>query len=112
MIRNLTPHVINLSASAAAFAAGEFTTFEPDPQGPARVSSTTEVVEPVDGFPRVRTVFGEVENLPDAAPGVFLLVSAIVRGQCPGRDDVISPDTGMTAIRGATNNVVAVIRFT
>jgi hypothetical protein len=56
--------------------------------------------------PLVRQEFGEIENLPAPIPGVVYITSTLVP-QRAGRPDVVSPDTGPTAIR-ENGQVVAV----
>ena len=102
-IVNLTPHAIavELSDGRRTFA----------PSGSiARVQSTSAVIGSVDGVPVSRATLGAVTGLPPAADGVVLLVSAMV-AQAAGRPDVLSPDTGPSAIR-ENGQVVAVRGFT
>lgn len=88
---NLTPHSIVLRGKD-----GDVTVA---PSGQvARVATTQTVVAEVNGFPVVRTVQGEPQGIPSPEDGkVFIastLVASVVR-----RADVLSPDTGPTAIR-------------
>lgn len=71
-----------------------------DEQG--NLFSLTEAGQPVS-----------VEGLPDQEHGVLLVVSAIVRS-CPllaGRGDLVSPDTGPSALRDALGQIRAVKGF-
>ena len=64
-----------------------------EPKGtPARVSQT-EVVLEVSGFPCkvTKQVFGQVEDLPEPAPGVAFVVSRLVAAACPERKDLVIP---------------------
>ena len=81
---NLTPHVINVGSLAIA------------PSGAiARVTSTTKVVEVIniDGNPVdvIETRFGEPNGLPEQLPGVYLVVSSLVRLAANQRGDLLSP---------------------
>lgn len=73
---NLTPHTINLVAEDGT----QLLSLES--QGIARVASTTEIVGylQVDGVavPQTHTTFGEVEGLPEQAPGVGYVVSNMI----------------------------------
>ena len=85
-IVNLTPHDVTV-AGVVFPASGSC----------ARLTSRTETfgsVE-VDGLsiPLTRTVFGEVCGLPAAEDGTIYIVSALVAGQCKGRDDVFPSES-------------------
>ena len=73
---NLTPHTINLVAEDGT----QLLSLES--QGVARVASTTEVVGHLQvggvAVPQTHTTFGEVEGLPDPAPGVSYIVSGMI----------------------------------
>ena len=105
--RNLTPHtiVVREHDEAASFA------FPPDPQGPARVSVSTETLAPLGAFRLQRQVFGQVENLPEPQEGTTLIVSAMVLSRCAGRTDVVAPDTGRDAVRDDAGRIVAARGF-
>ena len=64
-----------------------------EPKGtPARVSQS-EIVLDVSGFPCkvTKQVFGQVEGLPEPAPGVAFVVSRLVAAACPERTDLVIP---------------------
>lgn len=88
---NLTPHVINIEN-----ANGELIAVQPE-EKPARIASTQETVVQ-DDLKFNRTIFGDVENLPDSVDGVIYIVSMVV-AQAVKRGDVVSPDSGSTAER-------------
>lgn len=73
---NLTPHTINLVAEDGT----QLLSLES--QGVARVASTTEVVGQLQigevVVPQTHTAFGEVEGLPEQAPGVGYIVSNMI----------------------------------
>lgn len=90
---NLTPHTINLVAEDGT----QLLSLES--QGIARVASSTEVVGflQVGGVavPQTHTTFGEVEGLPEQAPGVGYVVSNMIISalaqQGVRRDDLFTP---------------------
>lgn len=84
-ILNLTPHCINVVDSE-----GEALMSFPS-EGIARLSTTTEVVGSVNGIPLTKTVFGEVEGLPEEKEGTFIIVSAMVKSALPERHDLLVP---------------------
>jgi len=102
---NLTPHAIKVAAEDGSIvleiAASGST---------ARCAASSETVGEIDGTPVVRSAFGPVEGLPEPIEGTVYIVSSMVAQQCAGREDVVAPDTGPTAIR-EKGQVVAVKRF-
>lgn len=102
---NLTPHAITIRAED-----GTETTIPPS-GAVARVSTTDEAVGtcPITGAPIVRRRFGDVTGLPEE--GVPCLVSALVLSAVPGREGVYAPDTGPTAVRNESGQIVAVTRL-
>ena len=78
-----------------------------------QVLTETAGIDAVDGVPTVLSSFGALEGLPPMEPGVIYLVStpAAQKAASLGRLDVLSPDTGPTAIRTEKGQVVAVTRF-
>lgn len=73
---NLTPHTINLVSEDGT----QLLSLES--QGVARVASTTEVVGYLQVgevvVPQTHTTFGEVEGLPEQAPGIGYIVSNMI----------------------------------
>lgn len=102
-ILNLTPHAI-----AVQLPDGSRQTFAPA-GAPARVSSSSADAGDVAGIPLRATAWGDIVGLPAPAPGVVYVVSALVAGRAL-RPDVVSPDTGPSAIR-ADGQIVAVTGF-
>ena len=97
---NLTPHVIEIRTSAEPLVL--------DPHGPpARVSATQTQTGIVNGIPVMSVVYGAIEHLPEPISDVIYITSALVAA-CAKRADVLSPDTGATAIR-KNGQVVAVV---
>lgn len=93
-IINLTPHTISV-----VDAEGNIKNIEASGQL-ARVATSSEVVATVDGVEVRRTVFGAVTGVPAPSAGTLYLVSTIV-AQAARRPDVVSPDTGPSALRQA-----------
>lgn len=63
----------------------------------ARVATTTESIEPildlVGSFelPMFRTIYGEIENLPDVEDNTYYIVNRMVKTACPDRHDLLVP---------------------
>ena len=102
---NLTPHKIVVRLN------GRDITIPPSGQV-ARVAATSRAVATVGEIPIVVTEFGEITGLPEPTPGVLYLASTLVAQAAArlGRTDVVSPDTGPTAIR-QDGQIVAVTRL-
>jgi hypothetical protein len=108
MLVNLTPHAIVVQKE------GVETTIPPSGQAARCVVKTVlmnhlGLAETVGGFPLSRQEFGAVEGLPEPKAGVWYITSTIV-AQRAKRPDVVSPDTGPTAIR-ENGQVKAVLGF-
>jgi hypothetical protein len=69
----------------------------------ARVSSTSVVVDSVNGIDVCTTSFGDVVGLPDAVDGVVYIVSRMCKSAVSGRDDVLVPGD---AVRNDDGNIV------
>lgn len=81
---NLTPHDIIIMDDER----NVIRTFERS-SNIARVATNQTSVEPVDGVPAVKTVYGEVKGLPDPQPNTVYLVSLVVGNLLAGqRDDL------------------------
>lgn len=57
----------------------------------ARRAETSEMVGEDNGLQMFRTVYGEVEGLPEAQDDVVIIVSMAVRQALPDRKDLASP---------------------
>ena len=102
-IINLTPHDVNLYR-----ADGTVVTFKKADMPIPRVSATTVSDGDIDGIPLTKTVFGEVENLPEAVEGTYFIVSALVAGRCPDRKDLVIPND---AVRDDAGRIVGCRSF-
>lgn len=110
MIRfvNLTPHVVMVLGEFGELLAGIQATGEV-----ARVEvKHSPTGECLRGVPLLVQETGEVVGLPDPEPGVWYVVSALVRLAVPERDDVLSPGPLVrdehgrpTGCRGLVRNV-------
>lgn len=84
MLVNLTPHELNIHTHEGVV--------ELPPSGEvARCSVSSEEAGELEGIPLSRTTLGKVEGLPAPRPGVWLIVSTLVRTACPDREDLLSP---------------------
>lgn len=88
-IVNLTPHTITLCGREIPSA------------GVARCQTSVEQVGEIDGIRINRRTFGEVEGLPEPAPGVVYIVSALVaqavastRNDCLIVDETVRNEAG------------------
>ena len=83
---NLTPHALNVHDI-------ENNVFVFPPSGEvARVSSTTSIVDVIDGIEISEVTFGEVVNLPEPVKDVRFIVSGLVLSALKGtRADVLAP---------------------
>ena len=93
MLRNLTPHQVTLVRHGL-----EPLVLAPESPCPRLAEAEEAAGEAAgdgeadgDGVPLVRLVRGAVQDLPPAAPGVWLVVSAMVSEACPERTDLVSP---------------------
>jgi len=105
---NLTAHPIHIADADGRV----IRTLEPSGHV-ARVAVEQREVGVIDGVPVVESVFGEVEGLPEPQDGVVYIVSTptMLAARKMGRTDVVSPDTGPTAVRDEEGRIVAVRRF-
>jgi hypothetical protein len=109
MVRNCTPHAITVRPDGDS----DGVTIPPSGIIP-RVTVSTVPDGDCDGLPVVRTTFGQVEGLPDAEGGVWLVVSSVVLAALQGsRPDCVAPDTSpASAIRDDGGRIVAARRLT
>jgi len=78
----------------------------------ARAKASTEVVALLNGIEVAKSTIGDVEGLPEPVEGTVYITSSLVAQKVAGlREDVVSPDTGPTAVRNAAGQIVAVKRF-
>lgn len=84
-VENLTPHTVNVIRPGGP-------TTEIPPAGPVpRVETHTVGGPQIAGVPTVTSWLGQVCDLPDQRPGVYLIVSQIVASACRDRDDLLYP---------------------
>lgn len=109
---NLTPHIINIALN------GNLLAIAPDGRE-ARVSAKNVpagevLLDDVNAIPVVQSVYGDVETVrknaegkpevlhvgvPEPEDGVVYIVSMLVGSRVSGRNDIVGPDSGPTAIR-------------
>jgi hypothetical protein len=107
VIINCTPHSIRLVNPDNDM---NGTTYEPSGIVPRLSVSSVTVDKEYEGYPVVRAQVGDVDGLPNPQPGVLYIVSTMV-AQAAKRHDVLSPDTGKTAIRDEKGQIIAVTQF-
>ena len=104
-IVNLTPHALNVYKDDAVILTVESS-------GVARVGQSVEDAGSINDIPVRKSVWGEVEGIPDPKDGVIYVVSALVRTRVADRDDVVSPDTSPSgAVRDDAGRIVGVRGF-
>jgi len=100
---NLTPHSITvrmvMKAEVIISASGSL----------ARCTVTSTKVGELDGVPVFQQTFGDPIGIPSPIEGTIYITSTVV-AQAAKRRDVVSPDTGPTAIR-QDGQVIAVRGF-
>lgn len=102
MIINLTPHEVNI------FIDEETMIVLPKCETPARCTTSNVYLGEFEGVPIYHVVYENVLNLPNPQVGVIFVVSAIVAQAVKNRDDVFAPDSGTSAIRNSSGQIVAV----
>ena len=85
MIVNLTPHEVNIKK-------GDGFVSIPASGKVARCTATTVITGELEGFIETRTVYGQVQDLPDPEEGVFYIVSSLVALALPFRHDLRIPN--------------------
>ena len=84
---NLTPHTLNIHRVT-----GEGVLRLPPSGMVARVATTSQVVEVIEGVEISETVFGELQGLPQTKEDTLFVVSGMVLNALNGaRDDVLAP---------------------
>lgn len=92
-VMNLTPHTVNIVTESGIIdypASGRI----------ARVSARTQVIGKLGNIPITRTVYGEVEGLPEPEEGVIYIVSSLVAQRVPERTDVFVPSESVRDDQG------------
>lgn len=98
---NLTPHAICVDGLGTFPASGKV----------ARVSIEQVAVGEVAGIVAYKQSAGLVVGLPSPEEGTIYIVSGMVVSAIAGRNDVVAPDTGDSAIRNEKGHIVAVKNF-
>lgn len=93
-IINLTPHTINVldgnNNQIASFPSC----------GIARAAQSREQVDTICGIPVNKTVFGEVQDLPDPEDGTIYIVSVLTAQAAPDRKDLYIVDDAVRNEQG------------
>ena len=93
-VMNLTPHTVNIVTES-----GEIIDY-PASGVLARVSARTQVIGKLGNIPITRTVYGEVEGLPEPEEGTIYIVSSLVAQRVPERTDVFVPSESVRDDQG------------
>jgi hypothetical protein len=102
---NLTPHKINLIDTDGSVTALETSGTV------ARISSKSQIIGNLLGFPLNKTSFGEIKDLPEQEKDTFFIVSSLVRSNSD-RSDLISPDTSPNSVvRSDDGKIIGVRGF-
>ena len=81
-------------------------------ENPCFVKTKQRIIGKVAGIPIAETQFESIENLPEPEEGVYYIVSRISMDFIPfDREDVLCVDTGPSAIRDESGQVVAVTQL-
>ena len=84
----------------------------PKSDNPCRVETEQMIIGKLAGIPIVKTNFIKIVNLPEPEDGVYYIVNRIAMDFVPfNREDVFCVDTGPTAIRDQSGQVVAVTQL-
>lgn len=107
MLKNATPHEIMLvDADGAVVRKIEASGIV------ARCTASQTEAGEIEGTPIVKSVFSEVSGLPEPDGETIWIVSSLAGQALVGkREDVVSPDTGPTALRSPDGKIVGVRRF-
>ena len=101
---NLTPHDVSFIGDDGS----TIITVRPSGQL-ARVSAqTVRTGVFINGIPVTRTMYGEVEGLPEPKDGTVYIVSSLVAQRCPERDDVFIPNE---SVRNSEGNIIGCRSF-
>lgn len=106
MFINLTPHAVTICSTN-----GTILRTIPGPvdkNSIPRISEEVSVVGLHDDIALMTKRYGETVNLPDAQPGVYLIVSGMVRTALPHRYDLVSPGK---IVRDAEGKIVGCENF-
>lgn len=84
----------------------------PKAEKPCYVETEQLIIGKLSGIPIAKTEFKKLVNLPDPEDGTYYIVSRISMDYVPFvREDVFCVDTGPTAIRDQSGQVVAVTQL-
>lgn len=81
-------------------------------ENPCRVETEQIIIGKICGVPIAKTQFKKLVNLPEQEDGTYYIVSRICMDYLPfKREDVFCVDTGSSAIRDESGQVVAVTQL-
>lgn len=94
-ILNYTPHEVDVYVDNKIYVFPSM--------GLARCKQATYSAGTLNGLPLCKTIYGEVEGLPQPQIGVMYIVSRVVRQALPQREDLLVPND---LIRDSEGNVL------
>ena len=108
-------NIINLTAHTINVVNGESNIAYPS-EGLARVKTVEKEIEKINGIPVVKTVYTDVEGLPEPEENTVYLVSTLVlqalKANGINRTDCLAPNTGLSgAIRDDQGRIIGVKGF-
>jgi hypothetical protein len=103
-IINLTPHAVTLFTKSDLSSKREFQSSGKV----ARCKQTNESVGQINDINLTKTVFGEIEDLPDPQENTFYIVSRIVREAAKERNDLLVPNE---IVRNDDNQIIGCLSF-
>jgi hypothetical protein len=109
-MENCPVNIVNLTPHAIVVRDGETEHVFPPSGMVARLRTEIRPTLAIAGIHVVSTATVGVDGLPEPQQDTWYLVSSLV-AQTVRRPDLLSPDTGPTAIRDAQGQIVAVRRF-
>lgn len=86
LIVNKTPHTVYVYDDDSILLAE----YQPD-SVPVRIKADVKRIGDLAEIPLTSTVYGDLEGLPDEQPGVYYIVSGLVKAACPERKDLLVP---------------------
>jgi hypothetical protein len=112
-VTHMEMQLVNVTPHAIVIRRGDKEIVLPPSGTVARVEVEYLPAGEVAGIPIVRSRFGQIQGLPGPREGAVFVASTIVAQAAAalGRRDVVSPDTGPTAVRDEQGRISAVLRL-
>lgn len=97
-IINKVPHPVYILDSEDRI----ITTF-PKSNGMIRLEEVSKPVGTLDGIPICSTTWGDTQDVPEVVPGVYYIVSQLVKNALPDRPDFLVPKD---VVRDENGNII------